>query len=122
MRPIAMSGAAVVAGASHYGRMRDAGAATLWEFFAENRSLCHGWSASPLIWLQRRLLGVEDLSDPATGKVNLRIAPGMRFAQHASGVYPTPAGDVELEWKRMDSGCAQVRCHAPKEVRVEIVS
>jgi hypothetical protein len=76
----------------------DRGAATTWEYFSDNASLCHAWSTSPTHFLSTVVLGV---TFPVPGDIQqVRIAPrpcGLHFAE---GVYPHPAGPIKVRWNR----------------------
>lgn len=50
-----------------WGRMVELGDSTTWEHFAHKASLCHGWSASPALWLLTDVLGIKQI-EPSQGK------------------------------------------------------
>jgi alpha-L-rhamnosidase len=72
-------------------------------FVEENsywRSLCHAWSAHPVLEFQQRLLGVTAV-EPGYAKVN--IEPRLCGLTHAAGSVCTPRGMIEVSW-RIDGG------------------
>ena len=100
----------------HYGHMRAAGAWTLWEFFAPNRSHCHAWSASPLPHLLRHVLGVRPR---AAGEPDaLVVDPHPGALDWAEGVYPHARGPVRVAWRRRGGELA-LEVQAPTGVTVE---
>ncbi|MFO0431349.1 MAG: alpha-L-rhamnosidase C-terminal domain-containing protein, partial [Hyphomonadaceae bacterium] len=62
---------------------------------------CHAFSASPTWQLSRRVLGVHPLS-PGYGTIG--VAPNLANLDHASGIFPTPVGDVHVELTREADG------------------
>ena len=122
----------------HWGEALRAGHSTLWEAFepewAEHEdphavsvvgpdharyggyetSLCHGWSAGPLVWLHRAILGVEHLASD-----RVRLAPALGDLRRAVGRVPTRDGAVELRLWRED-GRLQLHVRHPKSVQVEL--
>jgi alpha-L-rhamnosidase len=84
-----------------YGPMLARGATTLWESFEPTASLCHGFSATPTYQLSRRVLGV---GPAAPGFARVALSPDLAGLDHASGVVPTPHGDVEAEVTRDGDG------------------
>ena len=86
---------------ARFGPMLARGATTLWESFEPTASLCHAFSASPTWQLSRRILGVFPLTP---GYETIGVAPDLAGLDHASGVFPTLAGDVHVELKREGEG------------------
>jgi alpha-L-rhamnosidase len=78
---------------ARFGPMLARGATTLWESFEPTASLCHAFSASPTWQLSRHVLGVHPLS-PGYGTIG--VCPDLAGLTHASGVFPTPKGDVRV--------------------------
>lgn len=73
-------------------------------FVEENsywRSLCHAWSAHPVLEFQQRILGVTPL-EPGFTKV--RIAPHRCGLTHASGSVCTPHGLLGVDWREDQGG------------------
>jgi len=68
-------------------------------FVEENsywRSLCHAWSAHPVLEFQQRILGV---TPAAPGFAQISIRPHLCGLAHARGSVCTPHGLVEVAWK-----------------------
>ncbi|MBS0664618.1 MAG: hypothetical protein JSR48_15225 [Verrucomicrobia bacterium] len=68
-------------------------------FVEENsywRSLCHAWSAHPVLEFQQRILGVTP-AEPGFAKI--RIEPHRFGLTHAAGSVCTPLGLVEVAWR-----------------------
>ena len=68
-------------------------------FVEENsywRSLCHAWSAHPVLEFQQRILGVTP-AEPGYTRVN--IAPQRCGLTHATGSVCTPRGLIEVAWR-----------------------
>jgi hypothetical protein len=78
-------------------------------------SLCHGWSAGPIVWLHQAVLGVVHLGPRA-----LRWAPDLGGLEWAEGVVPTVAGPVRVRLDRGDEGGLQGTLFAPEGVSVEV--
>ncbi|MCF7689478.1 MAG: glycoside hydrolase family 78 protein [Cephaloticoccus sp.] len=67
-------------------------------FVEENsywRSLCHAWSAHPVLEFQQRLLGVTP-TEPGFAKI--AITPNRCGLTHAAGSVCTPRGLIEVAW------------------------
>nr|WP_246253750.1 alpha-L-rhamnosidase C-terminal domain-containing protein [Isoptericola chiayiensis] len=92
---------------SWWGEMLDAGARTFWEDFADDgtdaldmygrpfgKSLCHGWSAGPLVLLPELVLGVRPLAD---GWAVLELDPCLGDLTWARAVVPLPGGDLVVD-------------------------
>lgn len=85
-----------------FGTMVLKGDSTLWEVigggpdFQLAGSLCHGWSSAPL-WLQQAyILGIQPLEP---GFTSFRVQPHLCGLPHASGVIPTPSGEIHVSWE-----------------------
>lgn len=85
---------------SLYGPMLATGTTTLWESFAPNASLCHGFSATPVHQLSRHVLGISPAS-PAYGHFTIDPQPGDLI--WARGDVPTPSGPIHVEWEKVNS-------------------
>lgn len=88
-------------------------------FVEENsywRSLCHAWSAHPVLEFQQRLLGVTP-AEPGYTRVN--IAPQRCGLTHASGSVCTPRGLIEVSW-RVEAGRFHLRASVPAGVSTTI--
>jgi alpha-L-rhamnosidase len=100
-----------------FGPMLARGATTLWESFEPTASLCHGFSASPTYQLSRRMLGV---APGKPGFAEIVVTPDLCGLDHAEGVVPTAAGDVEVRLERKGAGfVAQVRSPDGVPTRLE---
>jgi hypothetical protein len=99
-----------------FGPMLEKGATTLWESFRPSASLCHGFSASPTWQLSRRVLGV---APAAPGFAAIVVRPDLAGLDHAQGVVPTLAGDVEVRLERAGDGFVAA-IHAPAGVPLEL--
>lgn len=68
-------------------------------FVEENsywRSLCHAWSAHPVLEFQQRILGVTP-AEP--GFARIAIVPHRCGLTHAKGSVCTPRGLIEVAWR-----------------------
>lgn len=89
-------------------------------FVEENsywRSLCHAWSAHPVLEFLTQVLGVQPT---APGFASLRVRPRLVGLQHASGQVCTPRGMVKVSWQRKDGQFA-LEVSSPAETPIEIV-
>ena len=106
--------------ADHMQVMRDHGAWTFWECLhrgvRKDGSLCHSWSAAPLEYFSRTVLGVREATpgEPET----LRIAPRSATLGRVSGVFPHPRGPVNVSWTRTPDGQFDVNAHGPAGVKL----
>ena len=85
----------------HYSLMQERGAWTFWETLknglAERDSLCHAWSAGPLIFFSERVLGVrEEIPGDPT---RMLVAPESASLNEASGAVPHPRGTIQISWR-----------------------
>lgn len=80
-------------------------------------SKCHAWSATPTFDLSTDVLGV---SPSAPGFKHIRIAPQVMGLQWARGEFPTPQGEVAVDWKH-DAGRFELRVSVPRDCEAEIV-
>lgn len=65
------------------------------EYLSPGVSRCHAWSAHVLVFLQEILLGVRQKSP---GWTEVEFEPLMTPGCCASGVVPTPHGDIRVSW------------------------
>ena len=71
-------------------------------FVEENsywRSLCHAWSAHPVLEFQQRILGVTP-TEP--GFARIKIEPHRCGLTHANGSVCTPHGMIEVAWRLVE--------------------
>ncbi len=90
-------------------------------FVEENsywRSLCHAWSAHPVLEFQQRILGVTP-AEP--GFARLRVQPHCCGLTHAAGSVCTPHGLVEVAWRVAD-GQLHFTLTLPTELPATIVA
>jgi alpha-L-rhamnosidase len=83
----------------HLGPWHESVNAGLSTFVEENsywRSLCHAWSAHPVLGFQQRILGVTPVEP---GFARISIAPHRCGLAHARGSVCTPHGLVEVAWR-----------------------
>lgn len=74
----------------------------MWFGTAGRASLCHAWSAHPIVHLTRILLGIRQ-TGVAWSTVD--IAPAF-LTPRASGAVATPHGPIRMEWERRGDGAA----------------
>ena len=79
------------------------------------KSLCHGWSASPVPFIVKYVLGIQIL-DPGYKKI--RISPDLCGLRWVEGCIPTPYGSMKIFIRREENGL-EVRLIAPREISVE---
>ena len=68
-------------------------------FVEENsywRSLCHAWSAHPVLEFQQRILGVTPV-EPGFARIN--VTPHRCGLTHAAGSVCTPRGQIAVAWR-----------------------
>lgn len=107
-----------------YRSMLQAGASTVWETYARafshvgdfpTRSHCHGWSAAPLYYLPRLVLGI--VPDGVGGRRFL-ISPRVTGIDFAAGSRPTVHGRIEVRWEKSGRSLA-IHARVPNGVEVE---
>jgi hypothetical protein len=89
-------------------------------FVEENsywRSLCHAWSAHPVLEFQQRILGV---TPAAPGFARITIRPHLCGLAHARGSVCTPHGLVEVAW-RHEKGRFQLEATLPAGIPADIL-
>jgi len=113
----------------NYLPMLECNATTVWETFATGtlargefptRSHCHGWSAAPVYFLNRIILGIRPV---APGGNAFEISPRIKGLSFAEGASASVQGPVSVHWRRNDdrlvidaSGPDGVSlCYAPNE-------
>lgn len=106
----------------HYLPMLEAGATTVWESFPTGttgggrwptRSHCHAWSAAPVFYLNRLVLGIKPTA-PAAAEVE--ISPFLFDLDWAEGRTATVHGPVEVSWRR-EAGILRVHYRVPAGVQ-----
>ncbi len=111
--------------------MVDLDASTVWETYAgafeangafdfangfPTRSHCHGWSAAPVYFLPKIVLGISPVG--AGGK-KFKISPFFGNLEFASGVRPTVRGRIEVAWRKTDVHHVVIKVKAPAEIELE---
>jgi hypothetical protein len=113
-----------------YQIMLDAGATTVWESLPSGkvsdvmskdgfnvRSRCHGWSAAPLYFLSRIILGIKQI-EPA-GRA-FEISPRVNGLSWAKGTIATINGPVTIAWE-LKGKILDISYSAPKGVNISII-
>lgn len=101
-----------------YGKIRERGAWRLPETFSRYQSnlgsMCHGWSAAPMVFFSERILGVRfaEAGDPRT----MLVVPESECLDRASGTVPHPFGLIHVSWA-VYCGELQVNVTLPRGVR-----
>lgn len=107
-----------------YTPMLEAGATTVWESYPQGslaydefptRSHCHGWSAAPLYFFQRILLGIKQTSPGCTA---FEISPNPCGLKQAQGTVKTPFGSIHVSWQ-LEGDDLSVVCQSPPEIEVQ---
>jgi len=105
---------------SHLGPWHESVGYGLSTFVEENsywRSLCHAWSAHPVLEFQQRILGVTP-AEPGFARINL--TPHRCGLTHAKGSVCTPRGLVEVAW-RVEGGKFTLEAAVPADTPVHVV-
>jgi len=97
--------------------MVDGGFSTWAEDITYWRSLCHAWSAFPLIEFLRGVLGVKP---DAPGFARILIQPNTAGRFAARGFVPTPHGPVHVSWTAGADGF-RLSVQTPVEIPVRII-
>ncbi len=108
-----------------YQPMLDLGATTVWETYAGSfnygqpgfptRSHCHGWSAAPLMFLNRIVIGLKMAE---AGAKKFTVSPLVAGLEHAAGRRATVKGAVAVRWYKQD-GELRIDAEAPEGVELE---
>jgi hypothetical protein len=108
---------------SNFLPMLKAGATTVWEQFPGGswrvedfpaRSHCHGWSAAPLYFLNRVVLGIRQ---SAPGGTVYTISPWVTGLDWARGATVGARGVVEVSWTKQGRAVT-IKAQAPAGVRL----
>jgi hypothetical protein len=89
-------------------------------FVEENsywRSLCHAWSAHPVLEFQQRILGVTP-TEP--GFARIALTPHRCGLTHAKGSVCTPHGMIEVAW-RMEGNEFRLEASVPVAIQVNVM-
>lgn len=90
-------------------------------FVEENsywRSMCHAWSAHPILEFQQRILGITPLKP---GYEAVEIKPHLAGLAHASGSLCTPRGLIEVSW-RAENGKFALEARVPAGIATTITA
>lgn len=107
----------------HFLPMLEAGDGTLWETLPgatcapdgwPTRSRCHGWSASPLYYLPRTVLGIRAT---AAGSRSFEIRPCLGELQWAEGSIATPRGPLHVRIEKRGGHDEVVACEKPEGIQ-----
>jgi alpha-L-rhamnosidase len=92
------------------------GPGTLWEMYAKDASLCHGWSSAPTTFLQREIAGIsfEALS------MTVRFAPRPAGLSWMNATASFWCGDVRMSWKAAQGGGFVTWISTPPTPRIEV--
>lgn len=74
----------------------------------------HAWSAHPVFMLPQILGGVKQ---EAAGWTKISFKPNF-FEDYAKVVYPTPQGDIKVEWRKNSDGTFSSKIEKPKGVDI----
>lgn len=105
----------------HLGPWHESVSYGLSTFVEENsywRSLCHAWSAHPVLEFQQRILGVT-ATEP--GFARIRVAPNRCGLAHARGSVCTPHGLIEVAWREA-GGKFHLSLNVPAGIEAAIVA
>ncbi|MDX2189833.1 MAG: trehalase family glycosidase [Bacteroidota bacterium] len=89
------------------------------EYFDDTnmQSRCHAWSASPVYYLSKYILGIHFPNLPDANTVEIK--PLTNTIQHAEGVYPHPKGGlIEVKWHTENGKKVFDYVKAPNGVKV----
>jgi hypothetical protein len=101
------------------------GSTTVWETFegrkglppgVPTRSHCHAWSAGPVYFLNRVVLGIRAVR---VGAAAFEISPWVAEHDWARGATATVRGAVEVSWRKAD-GILTINATAPAGVRLRL--
>lgn len=105
--------------------MLESGATTMWETYPgafagdprfPTRSHCHAWSAAPLYFLPKLVLGLI----PAENGRRFLVSPWISSLDWAQGSRPTPFGRVEIRWRKTAEKVLEIEVSGPPEVEFEL--
>lgn len=109
----------------YWGNIVRTGSPTIWEAgihehgkaaFGGDGSLCHGFSTSPIDFLQTVILGIRPLSP---GFSVFQVRPRLLDLKFAEGRVPTPHGNIFIRWK-LESGRMKVELRVPEGTVAQI--
>ncbi|MBI4788983.1 MAG: family 78 glycoside hydrolase catalytic domain, partial [Chloroflexi bacterium] len=103
-----------------WSRMLADGDSTFWETWTKESiwTICHAWSGTPTFDLSTEILGVTPL---ASGFRRFRVAPQPVDLDWARGAFPTPHGDIQIEWRKIGERF-ELQVNVPRGTEAEMVS
>ncbi|OGS21739.1 MAG: hypothetical protein A3J83_02180 [Elusimicrobia bacterium RIFOXYA2_FULL_40_6] len=102
-----------------WGDMVDRGLTTteeLWNAKAGDNSLCHAWSAHPIVHLSDILLGINQ---EKPGWKEISFSPEFSDLEYARGKVATPLGVIESGWEKIEAGRYKTFLKLPKGITVK---
>lgn len=88
--------------------------------FESGLSLCHAWSASPLYFLSKNVLGIDFVDPLNVNKINIKVKTNS--LAYAVGAYPHPKGVIKVKWHKSENGnLVYDSIDVPQGVEYEIV-
>jgi hypothetical protein len=108
-----------------YSPMLEAGATTVWESFPSGttgkngfptRSHCHAFSAFPLYFIPRIILGIRQTS---AGGQSFEISPYLSGLSWAKGTVATIKGPLSVEWQKSDN-LLNIKVKSPDGINVKL--
>ncbi len=88
-----------------------------WDAKPGMQSLCHAWSAHPIVHLSNILLGVWQKS---SGWKEIYFSPAFTCVNYVKGRIATPRGIIESGWKKTKSG-TKIYLNLPPEITAEVI-
>ena len=79
-------------------------------------SLCHAWSAHPIVHLSNIILGIRQ---ETAGWTKIKFKPLLSELESSEGTVATPLGDIKSSWKVVDNQ-ATVKLALPEGVSAEV--
>lgn len=106
--------------------MLEAGATTVWEVFPSSaarpssfptRSHCHAWSAAPLYFLPRIILGLRQIEP---GGAVFELSPHLSGLEWAEGTVATVHGPLHASWCK-EGDILRIKVQVPPGISVHVV-
>lgn len=83
----------------------------------DDTSLCHGWASTPTFDLSTDVLGVVPTSP---GFQTFRVQPQPGDLSWANGAFPTPHGNIEVDWTQ-ENGRFALTLTVPEGTEAEVI-
>lgn len=88
--------------------------------FRPHNSMCHAWSASPMYYLSKHVLGVDFPKAPDLNYVEIKV---MTYGvTEAEGKWPHPKGEIAVKWHTENSKRVFDYVKVPDGVQFKVVS